>query len=56
MEHQHQFIVMGEGKSEGNMTHKDVMCATCGMKKRLHEDGTMETMKEGKSEKEDTKA
>ncbi len=50
METPHQFIEMKEGKTPGNMMYKDVMCADCGMMKRMHEDGKMETMKEGKEE------
>ena len=50
MENNHQFIEVKAGKTEGNMVYKDVMCPDCGTMKRLHEDGSMETTKEGKEE------
>lgn len=38
---------MGSKKNEGNMAQKNVMCADCGEMKTLHEDGRMETTKQG---------
>ena len=46
----HQFIEIKEGKTTGNMVHKDVMCPDCGEIRRMHEDGRMEVTKEGKKE------
>ena len=52
-QHNHQFIEMNSGKTKGNMKYKDVMCADCGMMKRMNETGDMETLKEGKVKKEE---